>query len=301
MIRPRDHSSLKWRTDSGLSDLSGVSRASIRFSEVTMNKTRRTALSILLLIAVTGCGTGQKTPPANANTQKAEQPKKYGYEVVNTYAHDPTAFTQGLQLVNGFLYESTGLAGHSTVRKVDLKTGKVLQKSDLGPRYFGEGLTILNNKIYQLTWTTKIGFVYDIDTFKEVGQFHYDWEGWGMTNDGVNLIISDGSNSLRFVDPERFNVVRTIEVYRQGRPLTELNELEYINGEIYSNIWHEDVIARINPADGKLLGLIDLSGLTKGMSLDNEDVLNGIAFDRASNCLLVTGKRWPKLFQIRLK
>jgi glutaminyl-peptide cyclotransferase len=267
-----------------------------------MKDTKRLALSILLVGLVAGCGTGQKVSRASVSTgDDLDQPKTYSYEVVNKYPHDRDAFTQGLELHNGLLYESTGLAGRSTVRKVDLKTGAVLQKTDLAPQYFGEGLTILNNKIYQLTWTTKIGFIYDLDTFKPIGQFQYDWEGWGMTNDGKNLIISDGSNMLRFVDPERFNVVKTIEVFRQGRPLNELNELEYINGEIYSNIWHSDLIVRISPADGKLLGLIDMTGLSEGLNLGSEDVLNGIAFDPASKCLLVTGKRWPALFQIRIK
>jgi glutaminyl-peptide cyclotransferase len=274
-----------------------------------MRETKRTVLSLLMLVLAAGCGTGQKSQsansaensPANNSAPQDPQPKTYGYTVVDKYPHDPGAFTQGLQLYQGFLYESTGLNGHSSIRKVDLKTGKVLRKTDLAPQYFAEGLTVLNKKVYQLTWTTKVGFIYDVDTFNPLGQFTYDWEGWGMTNDGRYLIMSDGSNKLRFVDPETFAVVRTIEVFRQGRPLEELNELEYINGEIYSNIWHDDMIARINPADGKLLGLIDLRGLGSGLNLGSEDVLNGIAYDPASNCLLVTGKRWPALFRIRLK
>jgi glutamine cyclotransferase len=274
-----------------------------------MRETKRAVLSLLMLVLAVGCGTGQKSQSgngldsnaANSNIQKNPQPKTYGYTIVDKYPHDPGAFTQGLQLYQGFLYESTGLNGHSSLRKVDLKTGKVLRKTDLAPQYFAEGLTILNKKVYQLTWTSKVGFIYDVDTFNPLGQFPYDWEGWGMTNDGHYLIMSDGSNKLRFVDPETFAVARTIEVFRQGRPLEELNELEYINGEIYSNIWHNDMIARISPADGKLLGLIDLRGLGSGLNLGSEDVLNGIAWDPASNSLLVTGKRWPALFRIRLK
>ena len=259
----------------------------------------------MAVLLTAGCGSSQKSQPVDGKNRNvrpaADQPKTYGFTVVAKYPHDPAAFTQGLQLYNGFLYEGTGLPGHSSIRKVELATGKVLQKLDLSPRYFGEGVTVLNNKLYELTWTTKVGFIYDLATFKPLGQFHYDWEGWGMTNDGKNLIITDGSNKIRFVDPSTFDVVRTIEVSRGGRPLDELNELEYINGEIYSNIWHSDMIARINPADGKLLGMIDLRGIATGVPLGSEDVLNGIAYDPSSGCLLVTGKRWPWLYQIKLK
>jgi glutamine cyclotransferase len=266
-----------------------------------LRSARRAAISTVVLFLVTGCGVGQKSAPGNGNSRRDGEPKTYAYTVINKYPHDSTAFTQGLQFYGGFLYESTGLAGQSTVRKVEIKTGKVLQKRDLANSYFGEGLTILDNKVYQLTWQSKRGFIYDLNTFTPLGEFPYDWEGWGLTNDGRYLIASDGSNKLRFLDPESFNMVRSIDVYLRGRPLNDLNELEYIKGEIYSNIWHSNTIARIDPASGKILGLIDLTDLTASMRLGHEDVLNGIAYDPSSDYIFVTGKRWPAIYAIRLR
>ncbi|HYM00861.1 MAG TPA: glutaminyl-peptide cyclotransferase, partial [Blastocatellia bacterium] len=186
------------------------------------------------------------------------------------------------------------------LRKVDLKTGQVLKKVDVPTQYFAEGLTILGNKIYQLTWQTRIGFIYDLDTFNSIGQFHYDSEGWGLTNDGHYLIMSDGSNKLRFVEPTTFRVARSIDVYSGGAPLRDLNELEYINGLIFANIWHDNRIAKIDPKNGRLLGFLDLASLASGLRLGEEDVLNGIAYDRNSKHLIVTGKRWPVIFVIAL-
>jgi glutamine cyclotransferase len=228
-----------------------------------------------------------------------EKVKLYRYEVLRKYPHDRQAFTQGLTYHDGSLYESTGLQGQSSLRKLDLRTGRVLKRIDLDPKYFAEGLTILRGKIYQLTWLTGVGFVYDLTTLDRVGEFHYEGEGWGLTSDKRSLIMSDGSNRLQFLDPRDFQVERTIEVYYEGRPLSELNELEYINGEIFSNVWHKNLIARIDPATGRLLGIIDLTGLDSGLGLGPEDVLNGIAYLPGSGRLLVTGKRWPFLFSIR--
>jgi glutamine cyclotransferase len=226
--------------------------------------------------------------------------KLYKYQVLDKYPHDRGAFTQGLIYYDDYLYESTGLQGKSSLRKIELKTGRLLKKVDLDEEYFGEGLTIFGGKIYQLTWLTGIGFIYDLDHFDKVGEFHYDGQGWGLTHDGRSLILSDGTNRLRFMDPREFKLQRSIEVFEDNLPLTQLNELEFIKGEIFSNIWHKDVIARIDPATGQLTGMIDLSGLGLGLGLGSEDVLNGIAYLEKEDCLLVTGKRWPFLFKIRI-
>ncbi|HEX8287260.1 MAG TPA: glutaminyl-peptide cyclotransferase [Pyrinomonadaceae bacterium] len=233
----------------------------------------------------------------------------YTYEIVKTYPHDPKAFTQGLVFHNGFLYEGTGGSRargdnfFSSLRKVELDTGKVLQKNDLANEYFGEGISILNNKIYQLTWREKTGFVYDLNDFKLLKQFSYAGEGWGLTNDGTNLILSDGTHVIRFINPETFEVIRTVAVFdEKGRPLMELNELEYIKGEIWANVWQEGEIVRIEPNTGKLLGRIDLTKLADEQmeSSRDADVLNGIAYDAASDRLFITGKKWNKLFEIKV-
>lgn len=226
-------------------------------------------------------------------------PVLHGYEVVNVWPHDPAAYTQGLVYADGALYESTGQYGASGVRVVELTTGKVRQRTDLPSRYFGEGIAVLDGKIFQLTWRSRTGFIYSQDGLKPLGEFRYEGEGWGLTTDGRWLIVSDGTNRLRFLDAHTFNVQRRIEVFENGQPLINLNELEYIHGEIYANVWQRDVIARIDPQTGRLLGLIDLSGLAPIRTADA--VLNGIAYDRARDRIFVTGKLWPKLFEIRLK
>ena len=233
----------------------------------------------------------------------------YTYEIVKTYPHDPKAFTQGLVYHNGFLYEGTGGSRargdnfFSSLRKVELETGKVLQKSDLATEYFGEGIAILDNKIYQLTWREKTAFVYDLNDFKLLKQFTYAGEGWGLTNDATNLLMSDGTHIIRVINPETFETVRTITVFdEKNRPLMQLNELEYIKGEIWANIWQEGDIVRIDPNTGKLLGRIDLTKLAdEQMDSSREaDVLNGIAYDQASDRLFITGKKWNKLFEIKI-
>jgi glutaminyl-peptide cyclotransferase len=224
------------------------------------------------------------------------------YQVVRVYPHDPKAFTQGLLYTDGHLYESTGLNGRSSIRMVELSTGMVLRQFDLLPEYFGEGLTDWNRSLVQLTWKTGTAFVYDRFTFKITRTFQYEGEGWGLTHDATTLIMSDGSSVLRFLDPKSFREIRRISVHdEQGRPVEQLNELEYIRGEIYANIWHADKIVRISPRTGKVLGWIDLSGLMDKSQLPDADaVLNGIAYDARGDRLFVTGKLWPKLFEIRI-
>lgn len=222
-------------------------------------------------------------------------------EVLKKYPHDPHAFTQGLEYFEGFLYESTGETGQSTVRKVDLKSGRVLQKADLSSEYFGEGLTVFRGKIYQLTWLSKEGFVYDLRSFRKLRKFHYDGEGWGLAHDGSNLILSDGTNRLRYLDPATFKVVRTLEVYAEKEAVTNLNELEYIKNEIYANVWHSNRIARIDARSGQVRAWIDCSAFATEEQKEPEAVLNGIAFDSARRRLLVTGKDWPHLFEVRIE
>ena len=226
----------------------------------------------------------------------------YGYEIVHTYPHDPQAYTQGLVFKNGELLESTGRNGQSTLRRVDLETGKVLNRVAVPEEYFAEGIALLNEKIYQLTWQHQLCFVYDHQTFNKIGQLSYDGEGWGLTTDGHSLILSDGSNRLRFLSPDNFNVTRTIEVKDGQRPLKNLNELEFVKGEIFANVWHEQRIAIIDPQSGKVTGWINLIGLLPPAEVsDPEGVLNGIAYDDKSDRLFVTGKLWPKLFEIKVK
>lgn len=236
------------------------------------------------------------TMPANAVVHK------YSYQIVNMWPHDANAFTQGLIFVDGKLYESTGQEGRSSLREVELQTGNVVKKVDVPEPYFAEGITLLNGKIYQLTWQHQVGFIYDPQKFEPSGRFNYDGEGWGITNDGHSLIMSDGSNRLRFLDPDSFRVTKTIAVLDGKTPVNQLNELEYVNGEIYANIWHDQRIVTIDPQNGHVTGWIDLSGLLQpGDVRDEEGVLNGIAFDQAGNRLFVTGKLWPRLFEVKLK
>ena len=225
----------------------------------------------------------------------------YTYRVVHTYPHDSNAFTQGIIYLNGHLYESTGVQGRSSLREEDLESGRILRYQALSSRYFGEGLTNWGNTLVQLTWQSHTALVYDLDTFRFLRPFHYPYEGWGLTQDGKNLILSDGSSKLYFLDPATFREVRRINVTDHGASIDQLNELEFIHGEIYANIWHKDRIARISPASGKVLGWIDLSGLLPpGSVSDPEAVLNGIAYDSLHDRLFVTGKLWPKIFEIKL-
>ena len=253
--------------------------------------------ALLIALAFSSCQPGKATRVESNGTIP-----NYTYEIVKVYPHDPDAFTQGLVFRDGKLLESTGEEGRSTLRRVDLDSGQTLKKVDLAPQYFGEGMTVLNNKVYQVTWQHQIGFIYDYQTFERLGEFNYEGEGWGLTTDGQSLILSDGSNRLRFLDPNSFRVVRTIAVTENGKPVSQLNELEYIKGEIYSNIWHSTRIVTINPQTGAVTASMDCADLvSQSGAHDEEAVLNGIAYDEASGRLFVTGKLWPKLFEIRVK
>lgn len=252
--------------------------------------------------------TPAKTPQMNAGGSVPV----YTYEVVNTYKHDPRAFTEGLFFHNGFLYESTGQNGASNIRKVELETGQVAQQQDLSPEFFGEGTTLLNGKIYQLTYREETAFVYDAETLKPIKEFRYQGEGWGLTNDGKNLYMTDSTHVIRVIDPETFKNVRTMPVFQEdGKPLMQINELEFIKGELWANVWHSEdpeilgkpnYIARIDPQSGKLLGWIDLDGISPDdVKRNSENTLNGIAYDAANDRIFVTGKQWRKLFEIKVK
>lgn len=229
------------------------------------------------------------------------EPGLYGYKIVNTFAHDPNAFTQGLVWDNGYLYEGTGLAGKSTLRKVELETGKVVQSINLPVKYFGEGITIFKDKIIQLTYLSKVGFVYDKNSFELLREFNNPNEGWGITHDGKRLITSDGTPTLHFLDPQTFEKISSVDVYYNNNLLWDINELEFIDGRIYANIWRTDRIAIIEPKTGQVTDLVELKGLLAGQDRTRKaDVLNGIAYDPAGHRLFVTGKFWPKLFEIKL-
>jgi len=253
------------------------------------------------LTAVYGGRAPAGSKPTMAFQAKEQRVPVLGIKVLKTFPHDPQAFTQGLEYYGGFLYESTGETGQSSVRKIELETGKVLQKTELGSEYFGEGLTIFRGKIYQLTWLTKVGFLYDLRTLRKLGEFHYYGEGWGLAHDATNLILSDGTNTLRFLDPETFAVVRKLEVYDEKQAVTNLNELEYIENDIYANVWHANRIARIDAKTGQVLAWIDCSAIAAEEQKQPEGVLNGIAYDSVRHRLFVTGKDWAHVYEIRVE
>jgi glutamine cyclotransferase len=221
-----------------------------------------------------------------------------GYRVVKTYPHDPSAYTQGLIYRDGFLFESTGLNGRSSLRKVGLETGEIVQQRSVDRAYFAEGLTDWQARLIQLTWQSNVAFVYELSSFVPQRTFSYSGEGWGLTHDSKQLIMSDGSEYLRFLDPDSFSETRRLAVHDGRVAVKDLNELEYVRGEIYANVWHTDRIARISPSSGRVIGWIDMHGLMAPYRLDAEAVLNGIAYDARGNRLFVTGKLWPKLFEI---
>lgn len=226
----------------------------------------------------------------------------YGYEIVNTYPHDPHAFTEGLFYLNGFLYESTGLERHSSIRKEKLETGGIVQKIDVPPQYFGEGIVNWKGRLVSLTWKTQVGFVYDLATLKLQKQFSYRGEGWALTQDGKRLIMSDGTSQLRFLDPDTLRETGRVSVTYEGRPVPNVNELEWVKGRIYANVWQTDMLIIVAPESGEITGVVNLAGLLKPSDrLEGPDsVLNGIAYDAAHDRLFVTGKNWPKLFEIRV-
>lgn len=224
----------------------------------------------------------------------------FTYKIINTYPHDYRAFTQGLAFNDGFMYEGTGLNGRSTLRRIKLETGDVLKIHELSRDLFGEGITVYGDNIIQLTWKSRTGFVYDKDSFMLLKTFHYPAEGWGITHDGKQLIMSDGTENLYFLSPETYEVIRRIEVRDQNSPVTRLNELEFINGEIFANVWMTKKIARIDPQTGRVTGWINLEGLSSFKDSDNTKALNGIAYDAINDRLFVTGKLWPNIFEIKL-
>lgn len=268
-------------------------------------------LFVLLMFSCNGSSVENGKNPVNENqnttVSTSSEVPVYTFEIVKEYKHDKNAFTQGLVFHNGFLYEGTG--GNkgddfdSSLRKVDFETGKVLQKFDLSDDYFGEGIVILNDKIYQLTWKSGICFVYNLSDFKFVKELRYNGEGWGITTDGTSLFMSDGTQIIQVLNPETFERERAIVVFDENRkPIFRLNELEYIKGEIWANVWQEGKIARIDPKDGKLLGWIDMSKLMDEQMREsrNADVLNGIAYDEANDRIFITGKKWKRLFEIKV-
>lgn len=268
-----------------------------------IRKVQSTAI-VLLLATHASC----LSPPDDGAESAALQPQQpseiptYSYRVVHSFPHDPDAYTQGLLYDNGFLYESTGQYGQSSLRKVELATGTIVQLHQLDDRFFAEGLALFGNRLLQLTWRANKGFAYRLDSFEQLAEFAYPTEGWGLTYDGELLVMSDGSATLYFRDPFTFAEAGRITIVAQGHPVSQLNELEWVAGEIFANIWQTDTIARIDPATGQVAGWIDLTGLLSDADRrgSNAEVLNGIAYDPEGERLFVTGKRWPKLYQIEL-
>lgn len=295
----------------------------------------RVILILAILTALVSCGGNSNTNGGRSNaTPNGKQPVAvYTYEIVHTYPHDGKAFTQGLVFYNGNLYESTGEYGQSTIRKIDIETGKVLQKHDVPRELFAEGLALVNEKLYQITWREGIAYEYDVNDLKLLREMQYSGEGWGLTTDGSNLIMSDGTHLLRYIDPQTFKVIRSVPVFQSpGKPLYLLNELEWVKGEIWANIWHSEqtetgttqgrmpnigrpnTIARIDPASGNVVGWIDLAGISPDDQPKStnepdeyfddpkaENTLNGIAYDAANDRIFVTGKNWKKLYEIKIK
>jgi glutamine cyclotransferase len=273
-----------------------------------LNDLKTILLPLLIVFALSFPPSTQQVhahEPIQTPAKKSFKPKLSGvpvsgYQIVNTYPHDPGAFTQGLIFHDGRLYESTGLHGRSSLRKVEMETGKVLKRRDLPEKYFGEGIAFCSKRLIQLTYQSQIGFIYDLD-LRQTGSFTYPTEGWGLTCDGSRLVLSDGTATLRWLDARTFKMVKQITVTDQGRPVGRLNELEYVKGEIFANIWQTDIIARISPDTGQVKGWIDLGGLSRQLEPTALiDCLNGIAYDERGDRLFVTGKLWPKLFEIRL-
>jgi glutaminyl-peptide cyclotransferase len=269
-----------------------------------------TASLALLGAAMTFAAAGQSAPhalqvsaPGAAGAALEAGVPVYGYQIVHVYPHDTHAFTEGLFYLNGFLYESTGLEGQSTIRKVRLETGEVLQHLSVPSRYFGEGIVNWKQHLVGLTWKSQVGFVYDLQTFKLQRHFSYPGEGWALTQDGTHLIMSDGTDQLRWLDPQTLQETARLSVTIEGQPLRNLNELEWVKGEIFANVWQTNWIARIDPRSGAVVGLIDCRGLLAAGDVvpGQTDVLNGIAYDAQGDRLFITGKNWPKLFEIQLR
>jgi len=259
---------------------------------------RRSHLGVLISLLLTSAGRA----PGQASLKNARgHVPEYTFEIVRQFPHDSSAFTQGLVYSGGYFYEGTGLRGQSSVRQVRIETGEVLKRVDLPPEFFGEGITVLGSEIIQLTWQSHTGFRYRLRDFKLFGKFSYPGEGWGLTTDGRDLFMSDGTPEIRVLGPGTFREKRRIRVHDGGKPVSELNELEFVEGEIYANVWHTDRIARISPQTGAVVGWIDLAGLLSPVyRLGPEAVLNGIAYDPRGKRLFVTGKLWPVVVEIRV-
>jgi glutaminyl-peptide cyclotransferase len=227
----------------------------------------------------------------------------YGYDIVHTYPHDTSAFTEGLFYLNGYLYESTGLEQHSSIRKVRLETGEVVQKYDVPPQYFGEGIVNWKDHLISLTWRSHVGFVYSLKSFQPQRQFTYDGEGWALTQDGTQILMSDGTPEIRLLNPQTLLPTGRIPVTLEGKAVNNINELEWVKGEIYANVWQTNWIVRIDPHDGHVASAINMAGLLAPSDIvrGQTDVLNGIAYDAKHDRLFVTGKNWPKLFEIRVR
>ena len=253
----------------------------------------RRASCILAIVAATACAWSCGTSPEAGGIHE------YTYQVVHAYPHDPTAFTEGLFYLNGFLYEGTGIEKESDIRKVKLETGEVVQRHVIPPEYFGEGIVAWKDKLLEMTWKGEMGWIYDLATFDVKGEFHYPGEGWALTQDGKRIIMDDGTPQLRFWNPETLQETGRMTVTADGQPVQYLNELEWVKGEIYANVWHSDRIARIDPNNGHVVGWVDLTGLWPGSDHDVK-TLNGIAYDASGDRLFVTGKLWPNVFEIRL-
>jgi glutamine cyclotransferase len=261
-----------------------------------MNRILSRLVVIFLLTASRLFLLAQASPPASPH-----RPQEYTFAIVAAYPHDATAFTQGLAYRDGFLYEGTGREGQSSLRKVRLDTGAVVQQVNLEPDLFGEGITLLNGKVIQLTWKSEIGFVYDLNSFRLLRRFSYSGEGWGLATNGRELFLSDGTSEIRVLDGETFQEKRRLKVHDGSTPVDQLNELEFVEGQIFANVWHSNRVARISPQTGDVIGWIDLTGLLSPMyRLEPEAVLNGIAYDAVRKRLFVTGKLWPRVFEIKL-
>jgi glutamine cyclotransferase len=258
---------------------------------------------MLFLLVAFSTAAGLLLGPAPTEAQRNQVPPALltPYEVLGSYPHSEDAFVEGLVWHDGGFYESDGLNGRSTLRRLDFPSGEVVQKADIPREYFAEGLTLVDDRLIQLTWQNKKGFVYDRASFNVIGDFHYDTEGWGITYDGSALIMSDGSSNLFFLDPNDFSLQRTLPVTLDGRPIQRINELEWIKGEVWANVWQTDWIIRIDPSSGQVVGVLDMTGLLPGPRKDDDDVLNGIAYDPETDRTFVTGKDWPARFEIRLK
>lgn len=290
--------------DGDRADQAVVDPGSAASAEVNLKKPAETPSSRPVENPAVSQAQPEQPKPDEPKPDEPSEPKVYTYEVIAKYPHDRGAYTQGLLWLDGKLYESTGQRGESTIRLVELETGKVIRKRDVGVRYFGEGLAAANGVFYQLTWTGRKAFLYDVKSLRPLSyDYAYTGEGWGLTTAEEGLVMSNGSDTIRFLDPKGMKFIREIKVRDRGRAIDQLNELEWIDGEIWANIWKSDFIARIDPATGKVNSWVDMSGLLGSERVDDpgEEVLNGIAYDKVGKRLFLTGKRWPYLYHVELR